>query len=667
MWLLSSSRAELHFFPSPESVPEGYAILSHVWGPDEQSFQSIQALQKSCTESGRNPRDYVSDKIRECCKLAEQDGYDWVWVDTCCIDKTSSAELSEAINSMFRYYSLANVCYAFLADVPTADMAVLTSEKSAFRRSRWHKRGWTLQELLAPAKLLFVSGSWEMLGSKADLSDVLEQVTRVPADVLLNREEFINTSVAQRMSWAAGRVTTRPEDEAYCLMGIFQINMPTLYGEGRRAFRRLQQEIMRHYADTSLFAWGNAPPEALLDLVRAGAYLSLGHSAGHEVHNVDTRFLATSPSDFASAAGMTCALIDPRGLHYPTAPPSRLASVRKMFRAQAPDKSIGPDLPTFEITPYGVRAHIPLLKIDRIQVAILFSYQDNHHHPHERHLALLLSECPAEQNPLLNSLPLYCIGYHIKYRATLKTVLLFQPRMALLEGNLKTLRFYGEEARWTNIYIRDDPIPNLTVSPAKIAACLRAGEEPGVDAKRHLLTRTLIQSNSHFHVGWDSMRRLLGQGYSFTLFQPREKGTVVLEMKEAAHQAIWIVLGKCIHHDHDADRGPGEGLACRSWVRLVLRPYGADPLQFIAHHCEDDCIHYSGTKAIDSLTFKYYDSHQFCSVKLSFTPAPGLNDVLELHVSEIRSIRPLPEDLLAAVPATLIRQGNVRRLLKKTH
>ncbi|PIL26927.1 hypothetical protein GSI_10065 [Ganoderma sinense ZZ0214-1] len=282
MWLLSSSRAELHFFPSPESVPGGYAILSHVWGPDEQSFQSIQALRKSCAKSGGNPRDHVSDKIRECCKLAEKRGYDWVWVDTCCIDKTSSTELSEAINSMFRYYSLAKVCYAFLADVPTGtDMIALSSEDSAFRRSRWHKRGWTLQELLAPPELLFVSERWEMLGSKADLSDVLQQVTRVPADVLLNREEFINTSVAQRMSWAAGRVTTRLEDEAYCLMGIFRVNMPTLYGEGRQAFRRLQQEIMRHYADTSLFAWGNAPPEALTDLMRLYRFPSRDRSTGH--------------------------------------------------------------------------------------------------------------------------------------------------------------------------------------------------------------------------------------------------------------------------------------------------------------------------------------------------------------------------------------------------
>ena len=326
MWLLSTSRAELHYFVSPEIVPGGYAILSHVWyPPNEQSFQDLQALRASCAAAGLNPRDYVSDKIRECCKLAEQHGNDWLWVDTCCIDKTHCTELYETINSMFRYYSLANVCYAYLADVPTIDAAVLTHETSAFRGSRWHKRGWTLQELLAPAVLFFVSESWEALGTKAELSDVLEQITRVPAGILSHQEEIRDASIAQRMSWAAGRETTLPEDEAYCLMGLFGVNMPTLYGEGRRAFRRLQQEIMKQSVDTSLFTWSNTPPEALPDLLRVKPPQLGGCHSGHDNHDVDARFLANSSSDFTSAAGTRCALIDPGGLQ-PT-PASRLVSV----------------------------------------------------------------------------------------------------------------------------------------------------------------------------------------------------------------------------------------------------------------------------------------------------------------------------------------------------
>ena len=107
MWLLNTHRAELQFFPTPHNVPKGYAILSHVWDGEEQSFHDIQALRAQCASTGANPRDLASSKIRNFCVLAEQHGYDWVWIDTCCIDKSSSAELSEAINSMFRWYSLA--------------------------------------------------------------------------------------------------------------------------------------------------------------------------------------------------------------------------------------------------------------------------------------------------------------------------------------------------------------------------------------------------------------------------------------------------------------------------------------------------------------------------------------------------------------------------------
>ncbi|PIL26928.1 hypothetical protein GSI_10066 [Ganoderma sinense ZZ0214-1] len=230
--------------------------------------------------------------------------------------------------------------------------------------------------------------------------------------------------------------------------------------------------------------------------------------------------------------------------------------------------------------------------------------------------------------------------------------------MALLEGNLKTLRFYEQEARWTNIYIRDDPTPDLTVSPAKIAACLRTGEE--VDFQCYLLINRLLWINCHFHFAKDSMRRLLRQGYSFTLFQPRQ-GMVVLEMKEAAHQAVWIVLGECLRRDA-CHRG--EWSALPYWVRLVLRPYGADPLELITHDCEDDHISFGMNLKVIERTFKYYDSHQFCSVKLSFTPAQGLNDGLELRISEIGSIQPMPEDLLAALPVSLWDRRDVGRLLK---
>ncbi|EIW78783.1 HET-domain-containing protein [Coniophora puteana RWD-64-598 SS2] len=249
MWLLSTDRAELRFFVSPDRVDGGYAILSHVWGDNEQSFQDVQAFQ-----DGRNPRDLVSDKIRECCLLAERHGYKWVWNDTCCIDKSSSSELSEAINSMFLWYSRADICYAYLQDVSSDAPDI----KPRFRESRWYTRGRTLQELIAPDLLIFVSAEWEILCDKAEEASLVAEITKIPEAVLRKEVELDDISVAQRMSmsWAATRETTRVEDRAYSLLGIFGVNLPTLYGEGPEASRRLQEEIMRTSIDTSLFAWG---------------------------------------------------------------------------------------------------------------------------------------------------------------------------------------------------------------------------------------------------------------------------------------------------------------------------------------------------------------------------------------------------------------------------
>ena len=292
MWLLSTDRAALHPFQSdPNLIPDGFAILSHVWGPHEQTFQEVMEINRRCRRTGENPRDHVSEKLRECCKLAKRHGYQWVWVDTCCIDKTSSAELSEAINSMFQYYSRADVCYAYLQDVPSDD--VLQCESSAFRRSTWHTRGWTLQELVAPALLVFVAADWEILGTKGELAPLVEEVTLIPAAVLRLEKPVYEVGVAKRMSWAAKRRTTRLEDEAYSLMGIFGIHMPTLYGEGRQAFRRLQEEIMKLTMDTSLFVWG--PSTAIDALSSAPRYCDMGSS-----HSDPYSFLfAPSPAAFA--------------------------------------------------------------------------------------------------------------------------------------------------------------------------------------------------------------------------------------------------------------------------------------------------------------------------------------------------------------------------------
>jgi ankyrin repeat protein len=219
-----------------------YAILSHTWGsPDEEvSFQDMQ------TGLGESKQGY--QKILFCGKEAADDGLDYFWVDTCCIDKTSSAELSEAINSMYMWYGAAEVCYAYLADVTSLD---------SLPNSRWFTRGWTLQELIAPTEVEFFNEEWECLGTRSELSKFVQGCTGIPERVFLESTSLDSFSVAQKMSWAANRVTTRVEDRAYCLMGIFGINMPLIYGEGENAFIRLQEEVMRVTDDHSLFAWSS--------------------------------------------------------------------------------------------------------------------------------------------------------------------------------------------------------------------------------------------------------------------------------------------------------------------------------------------------------------------------------------------------------------------------
>src|SRR5438045_93423 len=147
MRLINSTTHELEEFSG--DIPE-YAILSHTWEKKELSFQDIQ---------GRNAKQMVEfAKVEACCSLAKLDGFDYVWIDTCCIDKTSSSELSEAINSMYQWYKGAQVCYAYLADVPSGED--LHSTDSSFAKSRWFTRGWTLQELIAPSSLVFYGKGW---------------------------------------------------------------------------------------------------------------------------------------------------------------------------------------------------------------------------------------------------------------------------------------------------------------------------------------------------------------------------------------------------------------------------------------------------------------------------------------------------------------------------
>ncbi|KAF5609536.1 heterokaryon incompatibility protein het-E-1 [Fusarium subglutinans] len=280
MYLINVSTLKLEEFYS--SVPE-YAILSHTWG---QASEEV-LFQEMLTNSSDVKLKKGYKKIELCAKQAQKDGLDYCWVDTCCIDKSRSAELSEAINSMFSWYRNSAVCYLYLEDVIHKEHPGRIDE--SLGEARWFTRGWTLQELLAPRARQFFDANWTMIGeisknryrehlvngffrmdTTADeegdpqelegmsLASQVAQITGIPRKVLYIGD-LGSFSAATRMSWAARRRTTRIEDQAYCLLGIFDVHMPLLYGEGNHAFIRLQEEIVKKEPDHTLFAWRSEP------------------------------------------------------------------------------------------------------------------------------------------------------------------------------------------------------------------------------------------------------------------------------------------------------------------------------------------------------------------------------------------------------------------------
>ena len=364
MRLLDTRTAGFVWVDEPRHV--SYAILSHLWTHDsdarpEQTYTDIAtiqrrhrherwpfiALSKSLNQTRHSANkdsipSQVSDKIRRCCAIAREHGYERVWIDSCCIDKGSSSELSEAVNSMYQWYHHARVCYAFLADVEDGDDP--RAAQSQFRQSRWFRRGWTLQELIAPRVLVFLSKGWRVLGTKAMLARVIEEVTGIDGAILTHEASLDTISIAKRMSWAAGRKTTREEDEAYSLMGILNVHMPTIYGEGRFAFIRLQEEVLKQTSDQTLFAWGptlrdNAEFEdEQLACADSGSFWEQSEEAVWESPYIRNLF-ALSPCDFSSSGRVVCLTRD---------------EFQEKLQLTCP-------LPDYTLTGHGIRTTVPLL------------------------------------------------------------------------------------------------------------------------------------------------------------------------------------------------------------------------------------------------------------------------------------------------------------------
>lgn len=350
MRLLRTS--DMTFVEVSSGKPQRYAILSHRWAStdEEISYQDLLAQRKKDTSGWH--------KVVDFCAVAREHKYNYCWIDTCCIDKTNNVELSEAINSMFKWYRKAGVCFAYLADVDiaalqpvstrsqhalsdvkamskldtpkevtapqranasayarspwqwdavwqrhtpaqldrTSQMPTLryleaprqsitqppdttlsqgsaimqgskrtNSHDSALLESEWFTRGWTLQELIAPKEVVFFDRKWRLIGTRSDHYRWIASKTRIAEDVLLGKRSLSHCSIGEKFCWASDRKTTRPEDESYCLLGLLGVEMPLIYGEGRKAFVRLQETLLSRTNDYSFLAWTRGYPVDIQD------------------------------------------------------------------------------------------------------------------------------------------------------------------------------------------------------------------------------------------------------------------------------------------------------------------------------------------------------------------------------------------------------------------
>lgn len=239
MRLINVETMQLHYLPNADIAKTKYATLSHTWGQNETTYQKWHDAQARQSDDTK--------KIRDACKVVKESlGLQWLWADTCCINKADEDEVNEAVNSNFLWYQSSRVCLAYLSDVPTANLNDNELLSSQVRHSRWFTRGWTLSELLAPPQVVFYAADWTMLGERNEsLKELIYEITGISRMYISGRRHTRKASVSERISWMSNRMTTRVEDMAYCMLGILGIKMDVNYGEGQRAMDRLERK-MKH-------------------------------------------------------------------------------------------------------------------------------------------------------------------------------------------------------------------------------------------------------------------------------------------------------------------------------------------------------------------------------------------------------------------------------------
>ncbi|KAI0695421.1 heterokaryon incompatibility protein-domain-containing protein [Cerioporus squamosus] len=355
-----------------------YATLSHVWSQTgEMSYQDVEQLRGTHDTLSSIPfLSRLSEKIRHACRLALADGIHYIWIDTCCIDKTSSAELSEAINSMFQWYASAAVCYAFLED---AEYGRVRPEGPSIAMCRWFSRGWTLQELIAPRILVFVGLDWVPFGSKDSYCEEIVSITHIPEAILLHLLPVASVDVATRMSWASERETTRVEDQAYCLMGLFDVYMPTIYGERSHAFRRLQEEILKRDPDHTILVDSSTTmsiDDPAWDWTYTARLMACTMTPGRRPRQP----LAESPKSFLPSRSRSIHVLSPGAL------------AQRLCMSEAHISL----LPQISVASDGIRLRIPIVHIGDSLVAGFLACE--HRVPGSEPQPLVLLLCPPTRD-----------------------------------------------------------------------------------------------------------------------------------------------------------------------------------------------------------------------------------------------------------------------------